>query len=177
MTSTVRTAEQIRTEISTLTAELATISGEPLRVWDGTLGDLADTPPGGALLHVSWAVSDHSYEEWYPNAEAAKAALLALALDNGTTPDADGWRVDLTSPGCHQRRAWVERRSTTAGEASGWSLQNVSAESFEVRTPLGTVAFRVGQDDAGGWGVVHAWSSGMAYLAADPEKSRAILSR
>lgn len=107
--STTRTAEQIREQISALEAELVTLSGEPLLIWTGRDGDVADCPEWGATLTVLWAVEDHSYCEWYPTTEAAKAALLRVARSNGTTPSEGGFSVDLTVPGCHSSRAYVTR--------------------------------------------------------------------
>lgn len=106
----------IRSKIAALEGELAAIEGKPLRLYDGHYGQVHDTPQGGAILHVQWAISDQSYEDWYPTTEAAKAALLRLARDCGTAPDATGFHVDLTAPGCHQSSAWVERHSTQLSE-------------------------------------------------------------
>lgn len=104
-----RTADLIRKEITALEAELHILSGEGFCTWDGMHGDLADIPPGGALLCARWAIEDRSYDVWYSTTEAAKAALLALAREHGAVPDQDGFHVDLTSPGCHTSRAWVQR--------------------------------------------------------------------
>lgn len=108
-----KTVEEIRSEIAKLTGELAALEGTAIHIWDGTAGDLQDAPPGGALLHVSWAVSDHSYTMWYPTLEGAKAALLRLARENGCVPNKSGIHVDLTSPGCHSSSATIERRAAS----------------------------------------------------------------
>jgi hypothetical protein len=86
-------------------------TGEPLDVWDGREGRLRDTPPGGALLCVEWAVSDHSYTRWYPTLDGAKAALLLLADKEGRGVTDNEMKVDLTSPGCVESRAYVVARS------------------------------------------------------------------
>lgn len=121
--SPTRTTEQIRAEITALEAELSTLAGTPLLIWDGMSGDLHDVPIGGALLHVSWAVSDRSYQEWYPGVEQAKAALLALARANDCVPSLDGFHVDLTSPGCHSSSAYIERRAKpqVIAQRSAWN--------------------------------------------------------
>lgn len=98
--------DQIRREMAQLEAHLAIIAGEPLPVYRN--GDLCnDTPDHGFLLEVSWAVSDASYTDWYASIEGAKAALLRLARQEGAVPSSSGLSVDLTSPGCHSSRAWI----------------------------------------------------------------------
>lgn len=104
-----KTAESIRAEITVLHAELSVLSGEPIVLWTGEEGDVADQPPGGATLTVEWAIHEHSYRAWYPSTEQAKAALLAVAYENDTVPAPDGLHVGLTSPGCHSSRAYVTR--------------------------------------------------------------------
>jgi len=83
-------------------------SGNPLCVWDGRDGDLCDVPPGGAVLRVDWAVSDHSYAAWYPTEEGALAELHALAKAHGRK--VCGRSVDLTCSGCYPSGAHVTVR-------------------------------------------------------------------
>jgi hypothetical protein len=108
-TTNTRTVEDIRANIAALEGELATLAGKPLQIWNREVGDLHDQPPGGATLTCEWANSQYDSAEWFPTTEAAKAALLQLARQKGCVPDEDGFRVDLTHPGCHGSSAYVTR--------------------------------------------------------------------
>ena len=108
-----KTVEQIRTEIKNLEGLLATMSGGGLCTWDGRNGIIADTPDGpGFELHVDWAINENSYVLWYRDIETPRANLLNLARENGCAPSANGLSVDLTSPGCHTSRAWIQSVNT-----------------------------------------------------------------
>jgi len=110
--TTFATVESIRSQITELEGQLSTLAGEGLPIWSGRDGGIyfQDMPTGGATLTVEWAVSDHSYEDWYPTTEAAKAALLELARANFRAVNENGFEADLTAPGCHDSRAYVTRR-------------------------------------------------------------------
>lgn len=109
--SAVLTVDQIRAEISRLEAELATISGDPLIIWEH--GEtFHDIPPGGALLTYAPALSEYGYEHWYPTIEAAKAALLKLARENNAAVDKTGLNLDLTPEAAQfSTIAYITRRS------------------------------------------------------------------
>jgi hypothetical protein len=97
--------KQLSAEIK---GELVRRSGEGLLVEDRGGEWRCDTPAGGALLVVDWAVHERSYKKWYPSLEAAEAALISLI---GDTPLQDGkLYADLTAPGCNTSAAWVEAR-------------------------------------------------------------------
>lgn len=123
------TTEEIRAQLATLEGQLYVLSGKGLEIYRGP-DKIRDIPPGGALLDVSWAVSDQSYQEWYPTTEAAKAALLALARKEGCTPSDNGLYVDLTSPGCQPSSAWVTRRQGTTTKFSGETAHDAIINHF-----------------------------------------------
>jgi hypothetical protein len=95
---------QLETDID---AERHRRRGTPLRVWDRD-GE-RPYPSGGAILHVQWAVADHSYSDWYPTLEAANAALEIIAAGHERLVERRdrGYYVDLTLSGCHGSSAWV----------------------------------------------------------------------
>ena len=113
------TVESLRGEIARLRGKIAALAGEGLPVWEATTGDIRDLPPGGATLSVEFAVEDQSYEDWYPNTRAAKAALFELARQHGRVPTTDGLNVDLTEPGCKPSRAYVTRLENSAVDDGG----------------------------------------------------------
>lgn len=94
---------------------LAERTGEPRTVWNGREGTLCPTPSTGAVLHVRYAVSDYSYDDWYPSVTLARAALRELAMRKGVEPDDGGMSVDMTSPGCHTSDAYIRE----VGEVRG----------------------------------------------------------
>jgi len=109
-TITTKSVEEIRAEMAHLQGLLSEIQGDHgLCIWDGMSGTLEDTPDGpGFILHVMWAIQDRSYDLWFREIEPAKAALLRVAQEKGCVPSASGLSVDLTAPGCHDSRAWIE---------------------------------------------------------------------
>jgi hypothetical protein len=86
-----------------INGELAARAGRGLLVWNAE-GYRVQAPNGGAVLHVSYALSSASYDEWYPTEAAAMAALYKLAGDKPVT----GRFVNLTKQGCSESSAWVE---------------------------------------------------------------------
>jgi hypothetical protein len=105
----VRTVDQIRAEIAAAEGELATLAGEGLTTWTGHDGKLCDIPGGpGFLFTVNWAISDQSYQLWFKDLSQARARLLQLARAEGCVPSDSGMSVDLTAPGCHSSRAYIE---------------------------------------------------------------------
>lgn len=100
--------ELCRLALVEIDARLAQLAGEPL-VLESCGYEYGDPPVGGATLSVDWAVTNKSYVEWYPTAEAARAALLALAREYGCRPREDGWYVDLTALNCDHSSAHVTR--------------------------------------------------------------------
>lgn len=105
---------------SALTEALARVSGRGQLLWDRE-GTHTETPATGAVLVVDWAIADRSYGEWYPSVERARAALEQIATQHGRVVEGDtgrGLYVDLTAPGCHTSRAYVDVVQVAApGEA------------------------------------------------------------
>ncbi len=98
----------LRALLARIEGRLAELAGKPL-VLRCEYGPEHDRPPGGAVLCTSWATYRHGHDrDWYPTADAARAALLALARREGRAPEPHGWSVDLTSPGCCESSAWID---------------------------------------------------------------------
>lgn len=121
------THDEIRSACTAALAQIAQRDGEPLTLWTGRDGQIHPKPATGAILGVYWAVSDQSYETWYPSVGAAQAELHALALHHGRVPREDGLYVDLTAPGCHTSYARIERLNAPL-RARGILLSDVSID-------------------------------------------------
>lgn len=66
-------------------------------------------PDFGAILTFDWAVEDRSEEQWFADVSAAREALRGVVKAEGGELSDDGWRADLTWPGCHNSRGFVTR--------------------------------------------------------------------
>jgi hypothetical protein len=106
-------AEELRMLRVAIDGELARRAGTGLVVTEGGRY-VADVPPGGAMLHVSWCTSDGPDETWFPSVDAARAALVRLADESHRAVSVVGLSVDLTPQGCVESSACVYDRAMTA---------------------------------------------------------------
>jgi hypothetical protein len=171
---------EIRAEIARLEGQLAAIVGDGIEIWNGREGDVADAPPGGALLHVEWATTEYSYTDWHPSAESAKAALLLLARSKKRTPTANGMRVDLTLSGCSESCAYIERHdhapdSPLPKEPQARFARYLQRAGEHFKDALGAadrlrLLLQVSSEDVGGALHQTAYADGTAVVLAAEER-------